>query len=61
MKLSNVKSWLTVEDAAKRLSASFGEDVSAADVIQLGLEGRLTDRAPKFTVMSGTVQINTAI
>ena len=41
-KLLKLKEWLTVEDAAKRLSISAGEEVSEADVLRLALEGHLT-------------------
>lgn len=40
-KLSNLKKWLTVPDAAKQLTISFGEDVSEADVLRLALDGHL--------------------
>lgn len=40
-KLFNLKEWLTLEDAAKHLSISFGEDVSIADVLRLGLDEHL--------------------
>lgn len=41
-KLLNLKPWLTIPDAARRLSVSFGEDVTEADVLRLGLDGHLT-------------------
>jgi hypothetical protein len=41
-KLSNLKQWLTVPDAARHLSILFGEEVSEADVLRLGLDGHLT-------------------
>jgi len=40
-KLFSLKEWLSLADAAKRLSTSFGEEVTEADIIQLALEGRL--------------------
>lgn len=40
-KLFNLKEWLTVADAARHLSIVFGEDVTEADVLRLGLDGRL--------------------
>ena len=40
-KLFNLKVWLTVPDAAKHLSIVFGEEVSAADVLRLALDGHL--------------------
>jgi hypothetical protein len=41
-KLLKLKQWLTVPDAARHLSIVFGEDVSEADVLRLGLDGHLT-------------------
>lgn len=41
-KLLKLKKWLTVEDAAKRLSISVGEDVTEADILRLALDGHLT-------------------
>jgi hypothetical protein len=40
-KLFNLKTWLTVEDAAKYLSVTLGEGVAPADVLQLVLEDKL--------------------
>ena len=40
-KLFKLKEWLSVSDAAKHLTLSFGEKVSEADVLQLALEGHL--------------------
>ncbi|MFT3960516.1 hypothetical protein [Propionivibrio sp.] len=40
-KLFNLKEWLTVADAAQHLSIVFGEDVTEADVLRLGLDGHL--------------------
>lgn len=40
-KLFNLKKWLTVADAARHLSIIFGEDVTEADVLRLGLDKRL--------------------
>ncbi|KAB2309542.1 hypothetical protein F8A87_09775 [Betaproteobacteria bacterium SCN2] len=39
-KLTNLKEWLTVSDAAKHLSIVFGEEVIEADVLRLALDGR---------------------
>lgn len=40
-KLFNLKEWLTVSDAARHLTILFGEAVTPADVLRLGLDGRL--------------------
>lgn len=40
-KLLKLKEWLTVEDAAKRLSITAGEEVTEADVLRLALDGHL--------------------
>lgn len=41
-KLTDLKEWLTVADAAKLLAITFNEeDVTEADVFRLGLDGRL--------------------
>lgn len=40
-KLFNLKEWLTVADAARHLSIVFGEEVTEADVLRLGLDGHL--------------------
>lgn len=40
-KLFNLKEWLSLEDAAKRLSIDFDEDVSVADVLRLGQDKHL--------------------
>lgn len=40
-KLFNLKEWLTVADAARHLSIVFGEEVTRADVLRLGLDGHL--------------------
>jgi hypothetical protein len=40
-KLLKAKQWLTLEDAAKRLSISFDEDVTQKEVLQLTIEGKL--------------------
>jgi hypothetical protein len=37
-----LRAWLTVPEAARNLSILFGDDVSEADVLRLGLDGRLT-------------------
>lgn len=41
-KLLKLKSWLTIEETASRLSVSAGELVTAADVLRYALEGHLT-------------------
>lgn len=41
-KLFQLKKWLTVPEAADRLSSSFGEKVVEADVLRLALDGHLT-------------------
>ena len=41
-KLTELKRWLTVNDAASHLADVLDEDVTVADVLQLALEGRLT-------------------
>lgn len=40
-KLFNLKKWLTVTDAARRLSIAFSEEVTEADVLRLALDGHL--------------------
>lgn len=40
-KLFALKKWLSIADAAKRLSASFGEEVTEADIFRLALDGEL--------------------
>lgn len=40
-RLSDLKKWLTVPDAARHLAIVFGEDVSEADVLRLALDGHL--------------------
>jgi len=40
-KLLRLKEWLSLDDAARRLEIAFGESVSVADLLQLGLEGSL--------------------
>ena len=40
-KLYQLKKWLNIEDAARHLTIVFGEPVSEADVLQLGLDGHL--------------------
>lgn len=40
-KLFVLKEWYSLPDAAERLSISFDEDVTEADVLQLALEGRI--------------------
>ena len=41
-KLFKLKAWLSLEDAARHLSTLFGEPVTIADVLRLGLDGHLT-------------------
>ncbi len=41
-KLLKLKEWLTVEEAAKRLSITVGEEVTEADILRLTLDGHLT-------------------
>lgn len=41
-KLLKLKEWLTVEETAMRLSISAGEEVTAADILRLALDGHLT-------------------
>lgn len=53
-KLFNLKEWLTVADAARHLSIVFGEELSEADVLQLGLDGHL--RLSVYFVNGMTVQ-----
>ncbi|WP_323086695.1 hypothetical protein [Klebsiella variicola] len=40
-KLFRLKKWLTLEETAKRLSASFGEEIKPADCLQFALDGHL--------------------
>lgn len=40
-KIFRLREWLTVPEAAKQLSISFGEEVTEADVLRLALDGRL--------------------
>ena len=40
-KLYRLREWLTLPEAAKKLSLSFGEDVTEADVLRLTLDGHL--------------------
>lgn len=40
-KLFKLKEWLTVPESAKRLSITFGEEVTESDVLRLALDGRL--------------------
>jgi len=40
-KLFKFKEWLTIPDAAKHLSHFFGEKISEADVLRLGIDGHL--------------------
>ena len=41
-KLLKFKEWLTIEDAAKHLSLILDDEVTSADVLQLGLDGHLS-------------------
>lgn len=41
-KLLKLKQWLTVNDAAKRISISADEEITEADILQLALDGHLT-------------------
>ncbi len=41
-KLFKLKEWLTLEDAAKRLTTSFEEEISEADCLQLALDRHIT-------------------
>lgn len=41
-KLLKLKEWLTLEETAKRLSITAGEEVTEADVLRLALDGHLT-------------------
>jgi hypothetical protein len=41
-KLFYLKEWVTLLEAAKHLSAVFGEDVAEADILRLALDGQLT-------------------
>lgn len=40
-KLLKLKKWLTVDDAAQHLSIVIGEKISAADLLQLALDGKI--------------------
>jgi hypothetical protein len=40
--LLKLREWLTVPEAARHLSALFGEDVTEADILRLALDGHLT-------------------
>lgn len=37
-----LREWLTVQEAAKHLSISFGEDITEADILRLAIEGALS-------------------
>lgn len=41
MKLSNLKSWLTLDETSEQLCSLFGEQVEPKDVLKLGLDGHL--------------------
>jgi hypothetical protein len=63
-KFLNLKPWLTIADAARHLSILFGEDVSDADVLRLGLDGhpirRQKTRLQSFFMLM-TVQLPEAM
>lgn len=40
-KLYQLKEWLTIDDTARHLTILFGENVSEADVLRLGLDGHI--------------------
>jgi len=40
-KIYKLKNWYSIEDAAKRLSLTLGEDVNAAEVLELALDGQI--------------------
>lgn len=40
-KLNKLKTWLTLDDAAKQLSILCSENVTTADILQMALEGKL--------------------
>ena len=40
-KLFSLKEWLTLDDTARYLSISFGEEVTRADVLRLAIDRRL--------------------
>lgn len=40
-KLFKLKEWLTIAEAAKHLSVAFGEEVTEADILRLGLDRKL--------------------
>ena len=41
-KLFNLKKWVTLDDAAKRLSMTFNEEVKIKDLLQFSIDGHLT-------------------
>ena len=59
-KLFKLKQWLTISDTAKHLSLVFDEEVTEADVLQLGLDGHLplSVRLVNHVVAYGTVPLD---
>lgn len=55
-KLEKLKGWLSIEDAAKRLSSSAGEGISEADILRLGLDGHLTLSVYFVNPMTGVLR-----
>jgi len=41
-KLDNLKNWYSLQDAAKRLTITLGEEVLVKDILQMAVEGHLT-------------------
>ena len=39
--ISEIKQWLTLDDAAVYLSSELSEDIKPADILQLGLEDEI--------------------
>lgn len=54
-KIYKLREWLTVPEAAKQLSISFGEEVTEADILRLALEKHL--RLSVYFVNKATVRI----
>lgn len=40
-KIHKLKQWYSIEDAANRFSLSLGEEVSAAEVLELAIDGQI--------------------
>src|SRR5262245_56214195 len=40
--LKDLRQWLTLEEAAQRFAEALSEEVSAADVLRLAIDGKLT-------------------